>query len=130
MNTKRHNTQNGGAKPFWLDLLHLSPFHLPPSITTLALTLFITLKGCGTGILHLGGPTKLLTLHILCHYISTDKGWGTGVLHLGGPTKLLTFDILSRYISTEKSWGTSVLHLGGLTRLHGQIHLHNLQACK
>jgi len=26
---KSHKPQNDGAKPFWLDLWHLPPFHLP-----------------------------------------------------------------------------------------------------
>ena len=51
-----------------------APFHLPPPIKTLALTLFITLKGWETGILHLGGLTKMLTLLILYRYSYTYTG--------------------------------------------------------
>ena len=72
----------------------LTPLHLPqtPSpatypLTLLALTLFITLKGWGTGVPHLAGLTSTLA-HILLHrHTYIGKGWGTGVPHLVDPNK-------------------------------------------
>jgi len=55
----------------------LTPFHLPSdSYKFLALTLFTTLKGWGTGVSHLAGSTSILTHITLGRQLISDKAGG------------------------------------------------------
>jgi len=74
MHMKSHKPQYDGAKPLWLDLWHLQPLHHPQPIKIIALTLFITLKGWETGVLHLGGPIETIhTSHPLSLYLHQQR---------------------------------------------------------
>jgi len=57
---------------------------------SLALTLFITAKGWGIGVLHLVGlDERQQTLITLYRHSYVDKGWGTGVPHLVGLSRII-----------------------------------------
>jgi len=83
---KAMSIRNDDAKTFFL-IRPLTPLHLLNLFPSLALTLFITLKGWGTGVPHLAGLTST-SAHIILHrHTYIDKGWGTGVPHLANSTK-------------------------------------------